>query len=197
MKDSFDLEGLCQGNEKSWCSFYQLYAPYVKKILAWQRWRFPKEVQEELLQEIFIAILKSVKNYRSEAQIPTFISRITQNISVSAIRNKMAKKRGEGKQTVPFDEILEASLQSHDSTDIGFEEQESLKGAIQKLSKECQDLIQKRYVEEVSYEALAVGYGESISTLASRLKRCLLSLKRIYLGENNPEKCDNNDGGKK
>ncbi len=197
MDEAFNLEALCQGNEKDWYAFYQTYAPYVKRILSWTRWHFSKEEQEEMLQEVFISIVRSVKNYRGEAQISTFISRIAQNTCISAIRKKVAQKRGEGEQAVPFDEILESTLQSYDSTAAGFEERVALQGAVQKLSPECQKLIHKRYAEDLSYETLADHYGESISALAARLKRCLLSLKEIYLGEKKSDKCDHDNGGRK
>ena len=70
-------------------SFEALMRKYYKRVLNFA-YRFVgnSEVAEDLAQEVFIRVYKSVSSYKPQAKVQTWIFTITKNLSLNELRRK-------------------------------------------------------------------------------------------------------------
>src|SRR5262245_47187178 len=71
----FELVARCQeGDTGAWRSLYDRYAPSVDRFIA--ALGVPIEEREDAAQDVFIAVYRSLRRFRGEAQLSTWIYRI-------------------------------------------------------------------------------------------------------------------------
>jgi RNA polymerase sigma-70 factor, ECF subfamily len=70
-----ELVNACRlGDTSAWRSLYERYAPLVHRFSA--ALGIPLEEREDAAQDIFIAVFRSLRHFRGEAQLSTWIYRI-------------------------------------------------------------------------------------------------------------------------
>lgn len=190
-----NLIKLClEGNNQAWNTMYSLHYSRVRRIVAWPKWGFSPSEAEEIVQEVFLELVKSLPNYRGEAQITTFLSHLAKNRCVSELRRRLAKKRGKEDKKISiederkdFDEPQIVAIEKGPSPLeqlIIKEEVESILRMLPSLSSECQQVIALRFFNDKSYEEICSDLDIPLGTLCSRLKRCLLKLRKVVMKNN-------------
>ena len=76
---------------------------------------------------------------------------------------------------------VESTMGSPEDELVFDEDSLELMNSLQQLSGECRDIIKKRYYDDLSYKEICDELGLPLGTVCSRLKRCLLRLKEIYV----------------
>lgn len=126
-----------------------------------------REDAEDLTQEIFVRIYKSIGKFREESELSTWIYRIAYNTTLSEFR----KKR------LVFTSIDDVQPLSEDSTDVVFEDREGekqielLEQALSKLSPEEVFLITLFYMEEKAISEIADVSDLTVSNVKVKLHR--------------------------
>lgn len=125
---------------------------------------------DDLFQEVLIALWKSLSSFRGEAQLSTFIFRVTVNTAISFNRKHRKPNLAEpetGTSNSPLDQITQE------------ESLTLLRSCISQL-REQDRLIITLYLEELSYQEIAdiAGITENyvgvkISRIKEMLKKCL------------------------
>lgn len=78
---------------KEGASFEELVSLYQQKVInICYRFSGNNEDAEDTAQEVFIEIFRSIKNFREDSQLSTWIYRIATTKSLDALRKKNAKK---------------------------------------------------------------------------------------------------------
>lgn len=184
-----ELVRLCiKGDNQAWESLYRLYCARVRRIVSWPRWGFTSSHTEDITQEVFLELVRSLPNYRGEAQLSTFLTHLAKNKCVSELRRKLAKKRGKEDKSISLEDER-TSFDEHqivavdggptpEETVVMKEETEAVVRLIPTLSSECQKVITLRYFDDKSYEEISRELDIPLGTLCSRLKRCLLKLRK-------------------
>lgn len=184
-----ELVRLCiKGDNQAWESLYRLYCTRVRRIVSWPRWGFTSSHTEDITQEVFLELVRSLPNYRGEAQLSTFLTHLAKNKCVSELRRKLAKKRGKEDKSISLEDER-TSFDEHqivavdggptpEETVVMKEETEAVVRLIPTLSSECQKVITLRYFDDKSYEEISRELDIPLGTLCSRLKRCLLKLRK-------------------
>jgi RNA polymerase sigma-70 factor, ECF subfamily len=102
------IENLKSGDLKS---FKILIDDHQKKVLnTCYRFVNNKEDAEDLTQEVFIEVYKSISSFRGESKISTWIYRIAITKSLDFIRKKKRKKRFAIIKKVFSDDTLEDEM---------------------------------------------------------------------------------------
>jgi RNA polymerase sigma-70 factor (ECF subfamily) len=140
---------------------------------------------EDLAQEVFVTVFKTVDSFRGESKFSTWLLRIAANHCKNRIKY-LSRRRTDG---AGLDNIAEekmsdvgrAPLQSHiDGPDVLMEAVE-LEGLMQKaiatLDEEQRLLIILRDVEELSYEEIGEVTSLVEGTIKSRLHRARMTIK--------------------
>ena len=139
-----------------------------------------REEALDVVQEVFIKLFRSIKNFKGRSHFYTYLYRMVMNTAID-------HKRKAGKQFMSsLDE--EGSFEPSDEAEKGPERillqkelEERVKRAMDKLPDEQKAALVFRDVEGLSYQEMAEAMGCSIGTVMSRLhygrKRMQESLK--------------------
>jgi RNA polymerase sigma-70 factor, ECF subfamily len=78
------------GDMVAWRSLYDRYAPLVLRFAS--ALGVPAEEREDAVQDIFIAVFRSLKHFRGEAQLSTWIYRIAARHAIRLGRRRRARE---------------------------------------------------------------------------------------------------------
>ena len=137
---------------------------------------------EDVAQEVFISVFKSIDSFRGDSSLSTWLYRIAANHCKNRLKY-LARRREEAKQEFAEEETR-ASLASKPvarSPEQSMQDQElggRLKEAIDALDEDNRMLIILRDIEELSYEELAAITNLPQGTVKSRLHRARALLRK-------------------
>ena len=181
--DERDLVTRCnRGDEVAWTVLYRTYRERVYRITHWRRWRFPPEEAEEIMQEVFLALVNSLRSFDFRSSLETYISQVATNKCISALRKRVAARAGGKTGHLPLDAVemvLEGQNERPDQELLGREQREILQKGLRLLGGACQAILRNRFVDGLSYQEIANLLGVQEGTVASRLSRCLAELREV------------------
>ncbi len=177
-----------QGDQKAWEIIYRSYASKVKAFV--RTFMFSMSESEDLCQEIFLELFRALPSFREESSLSTFLLRISKNKCISVLRKKMAQKRVREDRNVVIaadamhdgtnHSVVEDSSLPLEESVIQKEESEYIVSLIPELSEDCQKIIKMRFFFCLSYAQMCENMLIPMGTLCSKLKRCLMYLKKNY-----------------
>jgi len=157
----------CQRGDQE--ALKEIFDKYHKKVyrIAYGVVR-QREEALDIVQEVFIKLFHSIKNFKGKSLFYTYLYRMVMNTAIDHTRKT-------GKQIISsLDE--EGSFQPSDDLEKGPERillqkelEERVKLAMDKLSAEQRAALVFRDVEGLSYQEMAEAMGCSIGTVMSRL----------------------------
>ena len=147
------------------------------------------EEAEDLAQEVFITVFKSIDSFRGESKFSTWLYRITANHCKNRIKY-LARRHDRSKSE--FDEALDPQTAAAaiavprgavrpDVQLQGVELEQTLQELIAELDEEQRVLVVLRDIEELSYEEIVEITGLPEGTVKSRLHRARLALRARLL----------------
>ncbi|MFA8449076.1 MAG: RNA polymerase sigma factor [Bacteroidales bacterium] len=132
-----------------------------------------QEEAEDIGQEVFIQIYRSINTFKGEASIKTWAIRITINLCLNAIK-KRNKKRW---LSLSIFEGKEKSLGQEEQTFKAYEIKDSVDQALQKLEPKFKTVVILRLIEGYSVKETAEILNLPSGTVLSRLARAQKKLK--------------------
>jgi RNA polymerase sigma-70 factor (ECF subfamily) len=140
---------------------------------------------EDLAQEVFVTVFKTVDGFRSESKFSTWLLRIAANHCKNRIKYLSRRRtEGTGLDDMPEEKMADegrAPMHGHiDAPDVLLEAAELeqlMQQAIETLDEDHRLLIVLRDVEELSYEEIGEVSGLPEGTIKSRLHRARMSIK--------------------
>ncbi len=85
------IESLIKGDQSAYRSIYDLYSTSVYNTAM--GFITNKNDAEDITQEVFVQVFRSVKNFKKESKLSTWIYRITVTKCLDLLRSRKAKKR--------------------------------------------------------------------------------------------------------
>jgi RNA polymerase sigma-70 factor, ECF subfamily len=142
---------------------------------------------EDIAQEVFVTVWKSIDTFRAEARLQTWLLRIAANHAKNRIKylSRRATDKG-GLEQAPESALADldrgkAPAQSHlrapDAALEAAERESALERAIAALDEDQRLVVVLRDVEELSYDEIGEITGLPEGTVKSRLHRARLALK--------------------
>jgi RNA polymerase sigma-70 factor (ECF subfamily) len=146
-----------------------------------------REEAEDLAQEVFITVLKSIDTFRGESKFSTWLYRVAANHTKN--RMKYLQRRAY-KATSEYDDAAERAVSRGDATNgvrvqnpesamAGAQVDRVVQSAIRELDEDHRELVVLRDMEELSYEEIVAITGLNEGTVKSRLHRARTALKEI------------------
>ena len=157
----------CQQGDQE--ALKEIYDKYHKKVyrIAYGEVR-QREDALDIVQEVFIKLFRSIKNFQGRSYFYTYLYRMVMNTAIDHAR-KLGKKFASS-----LDE--EGSFEPSDGAEKGPERvflqkelEERVKRAMDKLPAEQKAALIFRDMEGLSYQEMAEAMGCSIGTVMSRL----------------------------
>ena len=178
------IRRLQQREERAFHEVVRLYQHKVFNLVF--RMIGNREEAEDVAQEVFITVFKSVDSFRGESKFSTWLYRIAAN----HCKNRMKYLgRRSYKATGELDEAAERELQDAQPSAMrphvdgpeavleGLQLERLVQSGIAALDEEHRALIVLRDVEDLSYDEIASITGLAEGTVKSRLHRARMALK--------------------
>ena len=177
-----------KGDAEAWDTLFNLHYGPASRFVFQLAPDFTREDVEEVCQEVFLTVIKSLHTFQGNSQFQTWLFRVAANKSRDYRQRQHAAKRGGGQVTLSLhqEENDDGPPLDPPSPSPGPDlallkaEQISLVGdALEQLGGPCQEIIELRYFADLSYEEIAVSLELNPKTVSSRLSKCLDKLEVV------------------
>jgi RNA polymerase sigma-70 factor (ECF subfamily) len=140
---------------------------------------------EDVAQEVFIEMYRSINNFRNESSISTWLYRLAVNKSLDFIRQSKRQKRGSGKvNSMEKSEIEKLNITSKQLASDSIEEEERKKmlyHSIEQLPKRQKEALLLSQIKELKQQEVADIMETSVSSVESLLVRAKRKLKELLI----------------
>lgn len=177
-----------RGDAEAWDDlFAQHYGPTARFIFQVSS-DFSREDVEEICQETFLTVIKSLHTFQRQSQFQTWLFRIAANKAHDFLEKQRAAKRGGGVRPLSLQAeddrdgaVLELPAQAPgpDRVLIRAEDANLVSRALSELGGPCQEVIELRYFADLSYDEIGASLGLNVKTVSSRLSKCLDKLEVV------------------
>lgn len=174
------LVGRClAGDPAAW---EQLVRTHHRRVyILCYRFTGRSEEAEDLTQEVFLRVFRTLKSYRAEeGNFSTWLASLTRNLLIDHYRKARRDRVLEPleEQLPVLEEKTAAGVQA-DSITRGREAEETLQTALGKLSPELREAVILRDVSEMEYQEIAHILGVPEGTVKSRINRGRAEIGRL------------------
>ncbi len=192
-----DLLARCRrGEEAAWDQLFDRHYAAAARFIFQLGHELTREDAEEICQETFLSVIKSLDTFHGESQFQTWLFRIAANKARDYRQRRQAAKRGGGQ--VPISLQAEdpengltldpaSTAPGPDLTLVSAEQVGLVRQALDQLSEPCREIIELRYFGDLSYDELSRSLALNPKTVSSRLSKCLDRLeviaRRVFSGE--------------
>ncbi|MBN1944091.1 MAG: sigma-70 family RNA polymerase sigma factor [Bradymonadales bacterium] len=174
------LKRLKARDEEAFTLFVELHQHRVFNLIY--RMLGSREEAEDLSQEVFVTVFKTIHTFREESALSTWLYRIAVNHSKN--RLKYLSRRQAGRQQSLEDtgdlDLIAAGQRSMAQPELlaaGREMEQLVQEALVALDEDHRLVILLRDVENLSYEEIGEVTGVAPGTVKSRLHRARAALK--------------------
>ncbi len=162
----------------------QAFSMLVKKYQQKIYWHIRRMVinhddADDLVQDVFVKIWKSLPGFRSDAQLYTWMYRIATNDCITFINRKKLKNN------VPLDDVsheLAESLADSSYFD-GDKAQMKLQKALLTLPEKQKLVFNMKYYDDMKYEEISEVLGTSVGALKSSFHLAVKKIEAFLLAE--------------
>lgn len=181
------LRGCRKGDADAWNELFDRHYAAAGRFVQQISSGFTREDVEEICQDTFLTVIKSIFGFQGQSQFQTWLFRIAANKAHDFLERQQAAKRGGGR--------IPVSLQAEDpdgftldppsptpGPDLALANAENvtlLHAAIEHLGTPCREVIELRYFADLSYDEIATALELNPKTVSSRLSKCLDRLEII------------------
>lgn len=131
---------------------------------------------DDVAQEVFIRFYKALKDFRGDAQVGTYLSRIAINLSINELKKRQRRKRW---LSIIQKEESNPALEDGSMNPGRQDMQDALRRALQALDSDFRAVVVLRLVDGYSVKETAEILGLPQGTVASRLARGQQKLREI------------------
>jgi RNA polymerase sigma-70 factor (ECF subfamily) len=162
-------------------AFVLLYERYFPTVFARVRFKVPENDVEDVTQEIFIAVMKSLKSFKAQSKLSTWIWTITNRKIVDYYRSQKVRLN----EHDDYEEQVTRNLSNHPrSADSNQDDLETIQQALHMLPQNYQDILLMRFIDEMSFNEIALQSGQSLEATKSLFRRSVAALTKRMEGEN-------------
>lgn len=177
-----------KGEAEAWDELFDKHYAAAGRFIFQLGSDFTHEDVEEICQEVFLTVIKSLQTFQGNSQFQTWLFRIAANRARDYRQRQHAAKRGGGQVTLsihnedpdtgftidPPSQAAGPDLSLVNAERIGLVGQ-----ALEQLGGPCQEIIELRYFADLSYEEISKALDLNVKTVSSRLSKCLGKLEGI------------------
>lgn len=153
-------------------SFSPLYERYLSSVLNRVRYVVPEADVEDVTQEVFIAVLKSLHTFRGESLFSTWLRTLT-NYKVAEYYRR--RNRKQDPREVP---ITEAEILPDESNGLQMEERIALRRSLAAMPEKYREIILLRFSDGMKFDEIAKTLGTNLETTKSLFRRAVAALRK-------------------
>ena len=183
--------------------FTSIYAEYYPKIAGYLRRLVGDADAEDVAQEAFVKISRSLDSFRGESRLSTWIYRIATNTATDHLRRPSARqalRQGQGSEEgeilSDYDSIPDKAP-LHDTLLLRRDMNDCIRGLVDELPEKYRTVLVLKEIEGLTNAETGAVLGLSLHTVKIRLHRARMQLKKsmetacnLYHDERNELSCD-------
>ena len=162
-----------QGSREAFGTLYDRYLPMVYNRV---RYVIPEQDVEDVTQEIFIAMLRSLKSFQHKAKFSTWLRTLTNRRVVDYYRKRKPSEEGEVDIDMSDTERVDPAL-STEGYAVQLDDNIVLKDALANLPEQYRDIILLRYAEGLKFSEMATLNAQSLEATKSLYRRAMTALR--------------------
>ncbi len=181
------LSRCLQGDEDAWDELFERHYVPATRFIFQLGHDFTAEDVEEICQEVFVTVVRSLHTFQGQSQFQTWLFRIAANRARDYRQRLHAAKRGggikplslhaENDDDLPIDPA--SPLPSPDQVLHNSEQAALIGDALERLGGPCQEIIELRYFADLAYDEISAALQLNPKTVSSRLSKCLDKLENL------------------
>jgi len=177
-----------RGEASAWDELFDLHYAAAGRFIFQLSPDFSREDADEICQETFLSVIKSLDSFHGQSRFQTWLFRIAANKARDFREKRIAAKRGGGHATISLQaEDAETGLTldppgdlpAPDESLMTAERMALVRESLDRLGEPCREIVELRYFGDLSYEELASSLELNQKTVSSRLSKCLDRLEGI------------------
>jgi RNA polymerase sigma factor (sigma-70 family) len=161
------------GDESAWAELVNRFSRYVYAI-ATKGFGLRADDAEDVFQEVFARTYQHLDRLRDDEAIRPWIAQLTRRLSIDKIRAGSHEQLSD-------DDIEPPDL---DDTFDRLDDALAVREALGELSETCQEILDRFFARDESYQTIGETLEIPSGTIASRISRCLAKLREIFEGRN-------------
>jgi RNA polymerase sigma factor (sigma-70 family) len=161
------------GDESAWAELVNRFSRYVYAI-ATQGFGLRADDAEDVFQEVFARTFQHLERLRDDEAIRPWIAQLTRRLSIDRIR-------AGSREQLSDEEIEPGRL---DETFDRLDEALTVRESLGELSEACQEILDRFFARDESYQTIGEALEIPAGTIASRISRCLAKLREVLEGRN-------------
>jgi len=182
------LDRCRRGQADAWDELFDLHYAAAGRFIFQLGSDFTQEDAEEICQEAFLAVIRNLSSFHGESQFQTWLFRIAANKARDFRERRNAAKRGSGHAPLSLQAedpesglTLDppAELPGPDDVLMTVEKMALVRQTLDQLGEPCREIIELRYLGDLSYEELSRTLKLNPKTVSSRLSKCLDRLEEL------------------
>lgn len=180
-----DAELVARYKEGDRNAFSEIVRRYQDRVYSLAfRWMRDRQVAEEVAQDVFLALYRSLARFRGDSQLSTWIYRVVvnhcKNRKLYRNRRKMEQHEAlEGERDDGMERQFPAEGPGTDASVHRNEARQHLDAALEQLDEGQRQIIVMRDIHDMAYEEIAELLDLPRGTVKSRLHRARHHLARI------------------
>lgn len=156
-------------------AFNLLYERYFPNVLARVRFKVPESDVEDVTQEIFIAVLRSLGSFKGQSKFNTWLWTITNRKIVDYYRSHKPSRIEQD----DYEEAMTRNLSDHiGNVDSVQDDLVAIQVALGTLPQNYQDILLMRFVDEIPFNEIALQNGQSLEATKSLFRRSVAALAK-------------------
>lgn len=156
-------------------AFTELYRRHLPKVYAWVRFKVPEEDVEDITQEIFIAMMKSLDNFRGQSKFSTWLKSLTCHkiADYYRCRNHRLAKNSVCEEAVEWNLSNSQHFRNNHQDDFI-----TVKKALGDLPENYQEILLLRFINAMPFKEIAQLKGQSLDATKSLFRRSVAALRK-------------------
>jgi RNA polymerase sigma-70 factor, ECF subfamily len=170
------IERCLKGDQRAWDEIVRLYWRKVFNVAY--KFVGRQDGAEDLAQDIFLKLFKSLKTFDRRANFSTWLISVSRNLCIDHYRSM---RREHDVVTHDVDVVSLARPSALDSPLVALERRDRvalLRAALDKLAPSLRTAVMLRDIQELSYQEIAEKLGVPEGTVKSRINRGRTELSR-------------------
>ena len=155
----------CQAGDQA--AFEELVGDYSPRLRYYLRKMLRKvDRTEDVLQDVWLEVLRGLPTLADPGAFPAWLYRIARNRACREFRERR-----------PLRPLEDMDLAQETGDDIRLEDAEHIHAALNELASEHREVLVLRFLEGMTYEAIARVTGCPVGTVRSRIHYAKLALR--------------------
>jgi RNA polymerase sigma-70 factor, ECF subfamily len=157
-------------------AFNILYERYLPMVYNRVRFTVPEADVEDVTQEIFIGVIRSLKSFKGDARFSTWLRTLVNRRVADYYRSRNPSETELETDISEADAVLTGLHVSANTSAI--DDQIMLRRAMSELPEAYQDILLLRFVEGLQFNEIADERGQSLEATKSLFRRAVAALRK-------------------